>query len=423
MASGRLTALTVERAHRQGRPVLLSDGDGLYFRKQTREGAAWTLRYQFAGQARWMTLGNFPDMSLAEARIEAREKRVLLDKGHDPLLEKHATVQAQRAASDAKKMRGRFRELAEDWYSTEIQGRLKHPGVPRRHLDKYLLPAFGDRVPAEITPADAAHLLARVSKDAPTSANDLLRFMRRVFRFGVRRHVLATNPVADFDQHDAGGPEHGRKRALSCDELERLFVALHASSSFGGENLLAIKLLLALGVRKGELLRAQWHEFELEGASPVWRLPGNRTKTGEPLTIPLVQTVASWLKSLQGVAGGSAYVFPKRRRDPRQRALHIGIDTLNAALAEVEHGLPHFTLHDLRRTMRTHLAALGVRREVAERCLGHKLRGVEGTYNTHDYLNERRAALETWTALLLDIERGEKKVTPMRRNAGARAPR
>ena len=112
---------------------------------------------------------------------------------------------------------------------------------------------------------------------------------------------------------------------------------------------------------------------------------------------------------MQAVAGGSAYVFPKRRRDRRQRALHVGIDTLNAALAEVQHGLEHFTLHDLRRTMRTHLAALGVRAEVAERCLGHKLRGVEGTYNRHDYFNERRAALQTWTALLLalGVRKGE----------------
>lgn len=90
---------------------------------------------------------------------------------------------------------------------------------------------------------------------------------------------------------------------------------------------------------------------------------------------------------------------------------------MNAALAGVEHGVAHFTLHDLRRTMQTHLAALGVRSEVAERCLGHKLRGIEGVYNTHDYLTERRAALESWTAVLLEIERGESKVTPIRRQA------
>jgi integrase len=133
--------------------------------------------------------------------------------------------------------------------------------------------------------------------------------------------------------------------------------------------------------------------------------------------MPLVPEVINWLRTLRVVAGGSIHVFPKRRRDPRNRSLHVGIDTLNAALANMEHGVPHFTIHDLRRTMRTHLAAFGVRSEVAERCLGHKLRGVEGVYNTHDYLSERRAVLQLWTAVLLEIERGESKVTPIRRQA------
>jgi integrase len=92
----------------------------------------------------------------------------------------------------------------------------------------------------------------------------------------------------------------------------------------------------------------------------------------------------------------------------------MGLDTLNVALGRVKHGLKPFTLHDLRRTARTQLAALGVRREVAERCLGHKIRGVEGTYDRHDYFDERRKALEQWTAVLLDAERGERKVTPIR---------
>jgi hypothetical protein len=113
--------------------------------------------------------------------LRREKKRTILDKQRDPLLEKRAVVEQQRAAIAALKARGTFRDLAEDWYDTEIEGpRLKHPQVPRRHLDNYLLPEFGDRVPAEITPADAARLLAKVSKRAPTAANDLLRFMRRV---------------------------------------------------------------------------------------------------------------------------------------------------------------------------------------------------------------------------------------------------
>jgi integrase len=198
---------------------------------------------------------------------------------------------------------------------------------------------MGDSVPADITPAMAARLLARVGKKAPTAANDLLRHMRRVFRFAVRRHLIASSPVADFNLSDAGGQESARQRSLSRDELERLFKALRDSPSFGGTNLLTIKLLLALGVRKGELLGAKWSEFDLDGATdlgPVWRLSARRTKTVAPLSIPLAPAVVEWLKALRQVACGSEFVLPKRRRDRRQRALHVGIDTLNAALALVE---------------------------------------------------------------------------------------
>jgi integrase len=92
---------------------------------------------------------------------------------------------------------------------------------------------------------------------------------------------------------------------------------------------------------------------------------------------------------------------------------------VNAALQRVKHGLRPFTLHDLRRTARTQLAALGVRREVAERCLGHAIRGVEGIYDRHDYFKERRAALEQWTDLLIEAERGASKIISIRRASGA----
>lgn len=428
MASGKLTALTVDRAHRKGEPVLLSDGGGLYLRKQTAEGAAWTLRYRFAGNEHWLVLGNFPDMPLADARTEARKARVLIDQGQNPKA-------VRRAAIDSERRRGTFRELAEDWYRVEIEKRgLKHPHIPRRHLDNYLLPEFGDRTPADIHAADVARLLDRVKdgtkvrvnghvreRGGPTSANDLLRFTSRIFAFGVRRRVLTGNPAADFTPRlDAGGTERPRKRALSREELVQLFGAIRETPTFGGDNLLALKLLLALCVRKGELLGARWEEFDLAGetdAGSVWRLPATRTKTSESLDIPLVPTVVEWLQALKHLAGGSEFVFPQRRRDHRQRQPHVGLDTLNVALERVDHKLEPFTLHDLRRTARTHLAALGVRREVAERCLGHKVRGVEGTYDRHDYFEERREALTQWTNLLLDAERGERKITPIRERA------
>ena len=143
-------------------------------------------------------------------------------------------------------------------------------------------------------------------------------------------------------------------------------------------------MLLALCVRRSELLGARWAEIDLEGdlrSGPVWHLPASRTKTGKELDISLVPQVVEWLQALKVLAADGEFVFPNWRRDRRHRVAHVGLDTLNVALLRVAHGLPHFTLHDLRRTGRTHLAALGVHREAAKRCLGHKLKGVEGTYD------------------------------------------
>jgi hypothetical protein len=97
---------------------------------------------------------------------------------------------------------------------------------------------------ADITPAMAARLLARVAKRAPTASNDLLRFMRRVFRFAVRRRLIATSPVADFNLSDAGGEESARQRSLSREELEKLFKALRDAPSFGGTKSLGCQTII-----------------------------------------------------------------------------------------------------------------------------------------------------------------------------------
>jgi len=418
MANRRsLTDLRVKKLHATGRPVTVCDSDGLYFRKQTATGASWTLRYRYAGKALWHVLGNYPDMTLAEARREARQARVLLDKGQDP-----AAVKRARIAEIRRK--GSFGQLCDEWYAAEVDGKVKHPAVQKRYLSKYLRPALSNLPIEAIRTDDIVRLVDRLKKNHPTAANDLLRIAKQILDFAVRRHVLPYNPVASLTpRRDGGGSERPRTRALSQDELSKLLASARKSRPFGEQNLLAVKLLLALCVRKGELFAARWSEFELaehpdHGA--VWHLPAERTKTDAALDIPLVDEVVTWLRRLQQLAGNSDYVFPRRRHDRRSRYEHVGIDTLNAALHDLDHGLPPFTVHDLRRTARTFLAKLGVRPEVAERCLGHKLRGVEGTYNRHDFFEERRQALTQWTAQLQEIERGHSKVVPLHRGQGHR---
>jgi integrase len=260
--------------------------------------------------------------------------------------------------------------------------------------------------------------------------------MSRMFRMAVRNHWIERNPAADFDPLDAGGDEASRDRWLTLEELRGLARAMRTTPNFGRENELAVWLLLALCVRKMELLSARWDAFDLDAG--VWRLARENTKTRSAIRIPLAKPVIAWLKEARAFSCGKPYVFPARRlvrsrlgATRANRYEHVGPDTLNVALKRLKLlDIEHFTVHDMRRTPRTHLAGLGVDRFVAERSLNHKLGNVEGIYDRHDYFAERAAALNAWAALLAEVERGATDTRPddqpnassSRQSAQARVP-
>jgi integrase len=225
-------------------------------------------------------------------------------------------------------------------------------------------------------------------------------------RVGLLAQPGSAAVTAVFAVARAGGVLVPLNHRLTAEELAKMMVAMRERVSFGRQNELAVYLLLALCVRKMELLSAQWQEFDL--AQGVWSLQPSRTKRKLAIDIPLAPPVLAWLAELKVFAAGSAYLFPARRLIhtkqglPRQnRYAHVSPDTLNAAVKRLDlKDMAHFTVHDMRRTARTHLAALGVGREVAERALNHKVRDIEGVYNQYDYFDERQKALGRWAEVL-----------------------
>ena len=147
------------------------------------------------------------------------------------------------------------------------------------------------------------------------------------------------NPAAAFDLSDAGGKEVARDRALSRDELKTLFEAMRTARGFSVENALTVKLLLLLAVRKGELIAARWDEFELDADVPVWHLPGQRTKTGQPIDIPLPTMSVDWLHELHRLALDSDWVLPARKMQSRMLP-YICESTIGVAMGKVKHSLP-----------------------------------------------------------------------------------
>jgi len=399
---GKLTDIDLRNLVKAGAPVVgKSDGGGLYFTLSKKGTAAWILRYRFGGKQKEFTIGRYPDISLGDARKIALGLRNQVNDGLDIALEKQLGKQKQRSIDTLD-------DFVDEYLANQTH--LKHPKIPRQRYDKHVKPKIGHLPIDRISAIQVYDLLKSIrqgnkghGQPAPTVANDLLRFLKRVFSLAVVLEKIPFNPAAAFTNKEAGGKESHRQRALELDEISTFFTAMESTENLGRENELAFKLLLVLCVRKNELLQARWAEFNLD--AKLWRLPLDRTKTTKSYRIPLPEIAVDWLRELKVRAYQSEYVFPARRIQSRKLP-HVSPDTLNVALARVKHGLEHFVVHDLRRTARTHLGRLGTPAHVAELCLNHKLKGITGIYDTFDYFQERKEALNKWADEIARIGNG-----------------
>ncbi len=395
------------------------DGDGLYlsFRKDMAN-PVWRFRYRFAGTRRVMNLGTYVDLSLADARRQAKELRARVALGYDVAAEKQERKAEALEKIAAKKNAYTVGQLADEYFAKTILGRWKHPNIVRARIEKDIKPSIGNIPVEDVKPMDISNMLETIVKrGAPTIANDVLRWTKRLFDYAIKRHVIQFNPASAFDLSDAGGKETARDRALSRDELVTLFESMRKTKGFSSLNEYAIKLLLMLAVRKSELITARVDQFDLNNAT--WRLITSDTKTKAEIIIPLPKQALELVRDIIRLSDG-VYLFPARKYQ-EQRLPYVHENTLNVALAKVKAnmlGVDPFTIHDLRRTARTHLAALGVQSHIAERCLNHKLKGVEGIYNQYDYFEERKIALQKLANFLEACEMGENwNVTPIRKTA------
>ncbi|URL15696.1 integrase arm-type DNA-binding domain-containing protein [Pantoea ananatis] len=391
---GSLTVKTVQALVKTRQPGRYSDGEGLYLRIPKEGESYWMLRYTISSKRREITLGKVSLVSLAEARILAGEARRKVVAGEDPIAERKL---------NRPKLLTTVNQLFEDWHKDLVK-RLKHPKIPERVFKKDIAPTIGELALSRVTPIDIRAILQNITKSGrPTISNDALLYMKQLFDHGIKLGLVQSNPATAFKVNDAGGVEKSRERSLSLEEIAHVFkVFREHSDSFSRDNYLACALLLLLAVRKSELTEAPWSEFNLEDKK--WFLPKERSKSGVAIVIPLPPLAIEILNELKVRAFGSSYVFPNRRVSKSQ---HMGKDTLNRAIAKlfgIEPGrkkqppnvmgdMEYFTVHDLRRTSRSLLASLSVPPHVAERCLNHKLKGVEGIYDRYDYFEERKNAM------------------------------
>jgi integrase len=389
-----LSELKIRALLREGKPVAgVADGNGLTFRITPKGTACWVVRYRIGGRQKSLYLGQYPEIPLAEARKLALSARGRVMQGEDVARTKQQE-KGERAKADT------VEALANEYAEKVLDREYKHPDPWRKLIARNILPALGKLKVREVTDRDIIVCLDKVAdRGARAEANHTLRVLKRMFRYGKSRRYLDRSPAMEIGTDAAGGREKSRERALSRDELGAFLRGIQAADINEADRH-GVRLLILTMVRVSELAQARWEHVDLEAAE--WTIPAEHSKNGKAYVVPLPPAAVEAFQAMKPLSGTSAWVLPSRRREGLP---HINQETLNRAQRKARpESVAPFTVHDLRRTGRTHLAGLGVPSEVAERCLNHTLPGVEGIYNRHDYLLERRLALKRYAELVATLE-------------------
>ena len=226
--------------------------------------------------------------------------------------------------------------------------------------------------------------------------------LRAIFAYAIERELITLNPVVGVSKRKIEIP---RDRTLTADELSGLWWAIQKLPELPRAY---FRVVLLTGTRRNEVRGMAWSELNLD--TGLWRLPAERNKSARPFEIPLSAEVVETLRALPRI-GPMVFALDGKR----PMAVHHLIDSVRR-----DAGLPDVRLHDLRRTLRTGLAELGVGFEVAERVLNHTVPGLQAVYNRHRYVAEKRAALALWAEHVLAlVEKREATVVAFRSTAAA----
>ncbi len=375
----------------------LSDGKqtGLYFIIQPSGARSWAYRYRFGGKSKKFTIGPYPAISLAAARAKAAAASVKVVGEVDPAAEKKAERIAKTVPADDT-----IATIIKQFVAAHCKRKLKARSAREveRLLTKEIAAPWGERPLSHIGKKDIHALLdAIVERPAPITANRTLAWLHTLFNWAVERGVVNANPCIGIRPP---ADETARDRVLSDDELAALW---RASDGLAQPYSEFIKLLILTGARRNEIAELRWREVDLD--AKVWTLPKERAKNAREHTIPLSDLAVEVLKGLPRI-DGSDLIFTLNGKN-RISAFSLTKDRLNARMPT---GTAHWQFHDLRRSLASGCARLGVAVHVVEALLNHKsgsIRGVAAVYNRYSYDTEKRAAAEAWARHVEALVSGE----------------
>jgi len=345
----------------------------------------WFVMYRIEGdrRKRRLILGGYPQLTLGTARDKAKEALLRASRGEDPGEEK-----AKRKASPT------VQELAEEYLEIYAKVQKRTWKNDAWIINHDLVPAWGGRKAEAIRRKDVIALLDDIAKrGAPIQANRTLACVRKMYNWAISRDILENNPCI---QVQPVARENQRDRVLAEDEIKAVWKVIESLNPLMSS---LYKLRLLTAQRGGEICLMRWQDLDLVGG--WWTIPAEHAKNKHSHRVPLSGPTLKLIRRLQEKVGTMEWVFPSKREGQPIKDTRRAIEAIRKKT-----GID-FIPHDLRRTVASHMASMGIPRLVISKVLNHAEAGVTSIYDRHSYDPEKREALDAWARRLGEIIEGE----------------
>jgi len=363
---------------------------GLVLRVSKAGSKTFVFRYRVNGTSKRYTIGKYPMVSLSKARTMADELYIQAKQEIDPQKEKMLSRRREIIT---------ISDLAESYKERHLPTLKKSTQEDyKRRIDNFIVSSIGNIEIQELSRVHIIEFLEEIAEEAPIQSNRVRAILSSMCSFGMKKALCEFNPVSTVKPL---GEENTRDRVYSEKEIIELWKAFELENTPFQQ---VFKMLLITGQRLGETRRMKWADIN----NDTWIIPEEETKAKRTHYVPLSEFALELLEEMKEINSDSDYVFqsPAKVNEPIGWLQHSAVRVSKASKVS------DFRIHDLRRTSASFMAKMGVNRTVLGKVLNHKgLAGdskVTAVYDRHDYMDEKRIAIENWAYQLESILNGKK---------------
>ena len=396
----KLTDQIVNDATPKDRNYKLSDGNGLFVVVTPLGTKYWRLKYFINEKEKSLSIGAFPDISVAQARAGREKALADLKLGIDPSVQKQIKKQVNAISVDSS-----FEFVAREWFAIRMANKSKtHQKRCLAILENYLFPSLGRFPTHDIKPVFLLGALRKIeTKGVIETANRARQIAGQVFSYAVITGRAENNPAINL-KGALKVPIKGHHAAITePDELARFLIALE---SFRGSYTVvsAIRAAVLWFCRPGELCKLKWTDINWDRN----RIEYIASKTAQAHIIPLAKQSIELLQGLSSVSGNSQFIFAS----PRGKDRAIALDSMRMAMRSMGFSKDDVTTHGFRATARTLLdEELGFRVDWIEQQLAHTVRDPNGrAYNRTSHIEQRAQMMQAWADYLDKLTSSDKEL-------------